>query len=533
MRSATVILVFSVAATAVALAPWVETPFAEAFDEGVFWAAGTASMLMMIASVAAIINLIIRFRRSSGEERLQYRWVATAFAFWAVTLIGFGWLSGSAYYSFFYTLALAGIPFSVGIAITKYRLYDIDVVISRTLVYGSLAVFIGAVYVAIVVGVGSLLGDPGTDTWLQILATVIIAIAFQPLRRWLQRVANRIVFGRRATPYEVLSSFSQSVSAVDPRVLTEVARSLAEGTTAHSVSIWADRGDHLHCIAAWPELPGDEPDPSGVSELVVHEGEELGRVVLEIPPGQPFPPTDQRLLVQVAGGLGLALRNMQLTQDLKDRVDELAASRRRIVTVQDGTRHKLERDLHDGAQQRLVALKIKLGIGSSMAEKAGLDDVKTMIDTVREETDHTIDSVRDFARGIYPPLLEAEGLGQALNAQARKMPIPVTVQAAGLGRYPKEQEATVYFCVLEALQNAMKHSEASSVHVVLGDRDGQLGFEVRDDGVGFDEMEVTPNGLINMRDRMEAVNGRLSVESGPTEGTVVSGSIRLQQPVKT
>jgi signal transduction histidine kinase len=462
---------------------------------------------------------------------LQYRWITTAFAFWAVTLVVFGWLSDSTVFGFVYTVALAGIPVSVGIAITKYRLYDIDVVVSRTMVYGALAVFIGAVYVGIVVGVGSLAGDPGGDIWLQILATVIIAIAFQPLRRWLQRVANRIVFGRRATPYEVLSSFSQGVSAVDPGVLTEVARSLADGTTAHSASIWVYRGDQLHCIAAWPELPGDAPDPSAVSEPVTHEDHELGAVVLEIPPGQPFPPNDQRLLVQVAGGLGLALRNLQLTEDLRDRVDELAASRRRIVAVQDETRRKLERDLHDGAQQRLVSLKIKLGIGASMADKAGLEDVKMMIDKVRGETDETIESVRDFARGIYPPLLEAEGLGSALTAQARRMPIPVTVQAAGLGRYAKEQEATVYFCVLEALQNSMKHSQAASVQVVLSDRDRNLFFQIRDDGVGFDRTGVLANGLINMTDRVEAVGGRLTVDSWPGRGTTVQGTVPVPELV--
>lgn len=221
----------------------------------------------------------------------------------------------------------------------------------------------------------------------------------------------------------------------------------------------------------------------------------------------------------------MALRNMQLTEDLRDRVVELAASRRRIVSVQDETRRKLERDLHDGAQQRLVSLKIKLGIGSSLADKAGLDDVKSMIDVVRAETDQTIDSVRDFARGIYPPLLEAEGLGAALSAQARKMPIPVTVQAAGLGRYPKEQEATVYFCVLEALQNAMKHSEASSVQVVLSDSEDELAFEVRDDGVGFDQASVDSNGLINMTDRVEAVGGQIHIQTQPGRGTVITASM--------
>jgi signal transduction histidine kinase len=334
------------------------------------------------------------------------------------------------------------------------------------------------------------------------------------------------VYGRRATPYEVLSTFSKQITTVDPSVLRQVARSLAEGTTASSASIWVRRGTDLQCIAVWPEGTAGE---AGAKAEVSHDGETLGQVVLNLPPGQPFPYNDQRLLDQVAGGLGLALRNLQLTEDLRARVEELAASRRRIVAVQDETRRKLERDLHDGAQQRLVALKIKLGMGVSMAEKAGLGEVRAILDTIKSETDQTIDSVRDFARGIYPPLLEAEGLASALGAQARKMPLPVTVQAAGLGRYSKDREATVYFCVLEALQNAMKHSHASSVQVRLGELDEDLVFEVRDDGVGFDIAAVTSNGMVNMTDRVEAIGGILTVQSRPGAGTTLSGRVPTRE----
>lgn len=483
-----------------------------------------------LLAIGGFVSMVIRFRHSVGVVRQQFRWVAWGASVTVVTLIA-ALLMDEVGDRLDVSLYLGAIGFlalivSIGVAIGKYRLYDIDVVISRTLVYGTLAVFIGVVYVGIAVVPWIVLGSEAeANTWLGIVATVIVAVSFQPVRRWLERVANRIVYGRRATPYEVLSSFSQGISAVDPEVLVEAARSLAEGTTAESASVWVGEGEGAHRLAVWPSRPVGEVDGSVVSAPVSHDGEVLGRVELVVAPGQPFPVTDRRLLDQVAGGLGLALRNMQLTEDLRDRVVELAASRRRIVSVQDETRRKLERDLHDGAQQRLVSLKIKLGIGSSLADKAGLDDVKSMIDVVRAETDQTIDSVRDFARGIYPPLLEAEGLGAALSAQARKMPIPVTVQAAGLGRYPKEQEATVYFCVLEALQNAMKHSEASSVQVVLSDSEDELAFEVRDDGVGFDQASVDSNGLINMTDRVEAVGGQIHIQTQPGRGTVITASM--------
>ena len=383
-------------------------------------------------------------------------------------------------------------------------------------------------------GVGLLFGaQDEPNVWLGVVATVVIAIAFQPLRRRLQRVADRIVFGRRVTPYEVLSSFSQAVAAVDPDVLNEVAESLTEGTTATAASIWVTRDDGFHRIAAWPTatVEGESAPAGDRLEDITHDGERLGVLSLTLPAGQSLPPTDERLLEQVSSGLGLALRNLLLTDDLQTRVDQLRESRRRIVAVQDKTRQALERDLHDGAQQRLVALKIKVGIGESMAEQQGFDDVRQILANVKDETDLTIDSLRTLARGIYPPLLEAEGLGPALTTQLHRAPMPVTVQAAGVGRHPREIEATVYFCVLEAVQNTVKHAQAQSVLVSVTNTNGHLGFEVRDDGIGFDPDRAHGQGLINITDRLDAVEGTLEIESDPGHGTVVRGRVPVLEVV--
>ena len=521
-------------ATAVALAPWVQTPYDQIGNRAS--SAGIVAFLLLFASIASIINLILRVRRSEGEERLQYRWITWALGINVVLLLGFGWLSNYPnLHGWISTISLAAIPISIGVAMTKRRLYDIDVVISRTFVYTSLAVFITAVYVGIVVGVGLLFGTQDEPSvWLGIVATVVIAIAFQPLRRRLQKVANRIVYGRRATPYEVLSSFSQGVAAVDPDVLEQVAESLTEGTTATGAVIWVQREQMLHRIASWPQeadlalevsVGSAIPGADRMAEIT-HDGERLGMISLTLPAGQPFPPTDEQLLEQVTAGLGLALRNLLLTDDLRRRVDQLRESRRRIVAVQDQTRQGLERDLHDGAQQRLVALKIKVSISASMSEKEGLDDVKQILDNVKDETDLTIDSLRTLARGIYPPLLDAEGLGPALTTQLHRMAFPITVQAAGIGRHPRELEATVYFCVLEAVQNSMKHAQANSVLVTLSDEEGFLTFEVRDDGIGFDiDHQTGGNGLINITDRLDAVEGSLEIDSRPGHGTLIKGRI--------
>lgn len=519
-------------------------PIGETQDtNGGFRSIGTSLVTVGYIGIFAMIplciaGLVTRFRRSTGAERQQFRWVV-----WGAGVAGACLVAAVVFDEVFDrvevslvtgVVGMAVLLAAFGIAIGKYRLYDIDVVISRTFVYGSLALFITVLYVGIVIGIGYLFGaHDEPNPWLGLVATVAVAIAFQPARRNLQRVANRVVYGRRATPYEVLSTFSQRVAAVDPEVIRLIARSLVEGTTARGVAIWMNRGTGTHRIAQWPgdveatEVSGPDQIPAAARLAVVsHDDQTLGFVAVDLEPGQPFTPTDEMLLDQVTAGLGLALKNLLLTEDLRDRVEQLRKSRQRIVEVQDRTRRDLERDLHDGAQQRLVALKIKLGIGVAMAGKAGVEELGEMLRGVQSETDETIESVRDFARGIFPPLLEAEGLGAALSGQARKFSVPVTVHAAGVGRHPRETEATVYFCVLEALQNAAKHSQASSVMVTISDDSRWVSFQVSDDGEGFDMTSPGEgSGLVNIADRVDAVGGTIEVVSAPGKGTSVQGRI--------
>jgi signal transduction histidine kinase len=493
---------------------------------------GLAYMFGILSVIPAFVSLVIRYRQSVPTVRAQIKWIVWG-AFFFVPSFVVSNLGGPDF------LGIVGIGVfgtAYGVAISNYRLYDIDVVISRTLVYGALAIFIGAVYVGIVVGLSTLLdtGDDA-DVWLGIAATVVVAIAFQPLRRSLEKAANRLVFGRRATPYEVLSTLAQRVAGVDPGVLTQIAGALVEGTTADVAAVWIKRGDELQLIAHWPS---DEDLPLHVSAEavsmfsrvaeVVHDGEELGALTVSLGSGQSFSPVDSELLDRVAAGLGLALRNLMLTEDLRFHLQELRDSRRRIVAVQDRTRRQLERDLHDGAQQRLVSLKIKLGIAEAMASKEGLDETRERLDALIEQTDESIGAVRDFARGIYPPLLEAEGLEPALLARTRGLPIPVTVQTAGISRYPREVEATVYFCVLEAVQNAIRHSGAGSIWVSVTEGSGAVSFDVGDDGSGFDaDAPMDRHGLQHMEDRLDAIGGTMRVESS-SQGTSVVGQIPVE-----
>jgi len=229
-------------------------------------------------------------------------------------------------------------------------------------------------------------------------------------------------------------------------------------------------------------------------------------------------PSKDRLVRDLASQAGLVLRNVRLIEDLR-------ASRQRLVAAQDEERRKIERNIHDGAQQQLVALTVRMRLAHELVDR---DPAKAgeMLASMQEATQEALDDLRDLARGIYPPLLADKGLAEALRAQARKSPVPVTVEPDGVGRYPQEAEAAVYFCVLEALQNAAKYAGASSVDVRLVELEGRIEFEIRDDGAGFDPA-VTPRGagLQNMADRLEALGGSLEIRSARGAGTTVIGTV--------
>ena len=231
--------------------------------------------------------------------------------------------------------------------------------------------------------------------------------------------------------------------------------------------------------------------------------------------------------MDLAGQAGLVLRNVGLTADLQARLDELRASRQRLVTAQDQERRRLERNLHDGAQQHLVAIKVKLGLAEMLLARDPVRAQQTL-DQLKSDADEALETLRDLARGIYPPLLADKGLRVALESQARKATVPVTIEADGIGRYPQDIEAAVYFCVLEALQNVQKYAHASHVSVQLREDDARVTFSVIDDGRGFDVASMKRGaGLTNMADRLDALEGELHVASSIGTGTTISGSLEL------
>jgi signal transduction histidine kinase len=260
---------------------------------------------------------------------------------------------------------------------------------------------------------------------------------------------------------------------------------------------------------------------------VRHQGELLGALSVTKRRGETLTPIEEKLVDDLAHQAGLVLKNVGLSADLQVRLDELRASRQRLVQAQDLERRRLERNLHDGAQQHLVALKVKLGLAEMLL---GRDPVKAMstLEQLKGDADEALETLRDLARGIYPPLLADKGLVVALESQARKAIVPVSVRADAVERYSQDVEATVYFCVLEALQNVQKYARASHVKVRLCGQGESLTFEVSDDGVGFDTAIARKGaGLTNMADRLDALGGTLDVTSAQGSGTTISGTLSV------
>jgi signal transduction histidine kinase len=510
---------------------------------------GAGILLLVVTGLAAIVSLVFRYRRADAVEREQLKWLVYAGGLIAVATLGIGPIekiigSGSSAANNLQNAITSGavalVPVAIGVAIFRYHLYDIDVVINKTLVYGSLAVFITGVYVAIVVGIGSLAQQGARPSLvLSIAATAVVAIAFQPVRAWVQRLANRLVYGRRATPYQVLADFAGRMAGAYAAedLLPRMARILAEGTGAARADVWLKSGEVFYDGAAWPAgappLPPARATAAGVPAYaaadrilpVRYQGEVLGALSVSKRPGESLTPTEDRLLADLAGQVGLVLKNAGLREQLLARLEEIRASRLRLVAAQDSERRRIERNIHDGAQQQLVALAIKLSITESMIG-TDTDGEREMLAELRQDAAGAVEDLRDLARGIYPPLLASVGLAAALEAQARKAAVSTSVTADGVGRYRQDVEAAVYFCVLEALQNTAKYAGASRAGVWLAASGRDLTFEVTDDGAGFDpQSRGYGTGLQGMADRLHAHGGTLTVRSAPGAGTTITGRL--------
>jgi signal transduction histidine kinase len=419
-------------------------------------------------------------------------------------------------------------------------------VAQSALVLAGLTAFVLVVYVVVVLGGGALTGRTSSpSTMLSVLATVVVAVAFDPVQTALEDVAARVLHGGTPAAYEVWERFSSTVTGSSPaeELPSRMARVLAEGTGARWSQVWLVVGGRPRLAATWP--PGAAPEPGpGQSDPrdhdapgrrllpVRHAGELLGVLVVQERDHVPLTAVEERLFAGLADQAGLVLRSARLRADLErrlvelsERAEELRASRQRLVDVQDERRRGLERDIHDGAQQHLVALAVNLRLAHTLMSRSP-DRARALLAEQVGATADAVDTLVRLSRGIYPPRLAEDGLAAALEAAASSSPVPVVITTSGLGRYPPAVEAAAYFCCLEALQNAAKHSGASSVRIELHGTDGALALSVADDGHGFDAASTrSGGGLANLADRVESVGGHLTVEAWPGRGTVVRARV--------
>ncbi len=467
--------------------------------------------------------------------------------------------------------ATALVPIALAAGTSARISRRVDRVLVHTVSATGLTAVVVAVYLVIVIGLGRTPDDTErTLLVLSMLAAAIASLAYVPARERLAESANRLVYGERHPPDEVLRTWGSRLSRSIPmdELLLQLAESLRKVLVLRRAEIWTGRPDLLELAVAVPDRQarpltlGPEEQPvvtrAGVtgnawlevwlpalledrppSQLRVapasHSGELLGLLVVErAVDGDHFTEEDDRVLTELARQVGLALHNVQLDsalqeslENLKRANEDLRTSRARIVATGDAERRKIERNLHDGAQQHLVALAVNLRLTKDILA----DDpaaAAEMLDALGDAVKDTIQELRDLAHGIYPPLLMDAGLAEALRAAANRSPLPVTVAADGIGRYSSELEAAVYFCCLEALQNAAKHAPEANVTIDLREEDGEVRFDVSDDGPGFDVATATAgHGYVNMSDRLGAIGGTVEWRSAPGAGATISGSIPL------
>ncbi|MEA2826894.1 MAG: hypothetical protein QOG43_1333 [Actinomycetota bacterium] len=518
-----------------------------------------------------------RYRRAVGVERQRMQWFGWAVAVGAeVTVVALavrllsGWPDDGGAIAVAATLP---IPIALGLGSSRRLIGRVDALLAHTVSLAGLSGVVVSVYLVIVLG----LGRAPTDTerpllGLSMLAAAVAALLYLPARERLARFSNRLVYGEREAPDQVLKTFGSRLSRAIPldELLLQVAESLRKTLSLTTAEIWTGSGGRLDRSISVPDAPVAHlvlgPDEEAVvaragvsgpawvkvwlagllkgredSALrvapITHSGHLLGLIVAIRPPtGDVFKEEEDRILTELARQVGLALHNVQLDSALQSTLDEvrrqaeeLRASRARIVAASDAARRQIERNLHDGAQQHLVALAVNLRLARQIAE-SDIDVAKEMLVQLGHDLQDAVQELRSLAHGIYPPLLVDRGLPEALSAAGGRAALPTQVVADGVGRFPPEIEAAVYFCCLEAMQNAGKHAgDGATLAVRVWEDAGAVLFDVADDGAGFDPANRTSpgHGFVNMGDRVGAVGGTFGVQSAPGRGTRVSGRIPI------
>ena len=484
--------------------------------------------MMLLAGLGAVSSLFVRFRRARGDERQQIKWFAAAAALTLVWIFVFGEpvSAGSglpeAIAALASLLVVTSIPVAVGIAILGHHLYDIDLLINRALIYGSLSVIVIGLYVLVVGSLGALLQVQGS-LFASLLATGLVAVLFAPLRDRLQRAVNRLMYGQRDDPYKVLSGLGERLettlapNAVLPTIVESVAQALKLPYAAITLKRNAE-GESVK-VAEYGKKSVGEP-------LVVplsYQKETVGELILSPrSPRESFSKSDLQLLGDLARQVGVAAHAVRLAADLQ-------RSRERLVTAREEERKKLRRDLHDGVGPQLAALTLKLETARNLLSH----DPKTaaLMAQLSERARATVSDVRRSVHALRPPALDELGLVPALRegaAQYGQNGFRVSVEAPqSLPPLPAAVEVAAYRIAQEAMTNVVRHAGASScsVRIALDEEADVLHLEVEDDGRGVGEDHKAGVGTHSMRERAEELGGRCTIAALPLRGTLVSAQL--------
>lgn len=512
----------------------------------------------------ASVWLVDRFRNAEPLERQQIRWFLTAaFVSIAVETLYFAIPpDASVLRRVWVVLVVAALPLptvAACIAIFRYRLWDLDRLISRTLAFALLWAGVSALFLGVALGAGLAIGGFKTNLVASLALALVLTVVLQPLRRRLDRFVVRVIYGDRPRGYELLARLGERLQSAGDRaalapmvadavrvgfgvpwaavwlhVETEGAAALtpvaAAGTElgpslVHDAGGFPSEATRLEDIPALAaELAPLWADPPAALAPLIAAEEMVGLLACAGRPGEGLGQTDLDILTLVARQSALALRNLRLEEELRLRLDDLRRSRQRLVSAQDDERRRLERDLHDGVQQQLVNLAVRL-------KRASASDSK--LAELGAEAEESVFALQDVARGIYPSLLADQGLPAALRAHAARMPVAVVIEVAPQlvdRRFGRDVESTLYFVALEAITNAQKH--APGAHLTVALRNGRtLVLEVHDDGPGFAQTDGSGSGLQNMKDRVSALGGTFKIDSRPGAGTWVRASVPLAAEV--
>jgi signal transduction histidine kinase len=529
----------------------------------------------LVAVAVGLIGASRRYRSAPGVDRQRLQLMAAgAVATFEVGLVVVGLYLLVKWPVHPWAIAAGGtvlVPLGVACATFPRLLGKSDRVLVALLTVTGLSAVVLAVYVLVILGFGH---EPGSQDrevlGLSILAAAIVALGASVSHQRVQQFAQRLVYGTDAVPDDVVKTFSTRLTraVTMDELLLQLTESLHKSMVLTSAEVFTGSSEVLERSASIPDRgqgtlhigPQEQPvvARAGVSgnawtsvwlpaviagrdhaQLrvcpITYGGELLGLVVVERPTTEPpFTEQEDLTLTELSRQVGLALHNVNLDSALQSTLDEvrrqaaeLRASRTRIVAAADAERRRVERDLHDGAQQHLVALAVNVRLVKDLVAEDP-EAAALALDEIAVEVKATVQELRDLAHGIYPPLLMDNGLSEALRAVASRSPLDVATSVDDVGRFSPDVEAAVYFCCLEALQNAAKHASESHVEVRVWQEEGGLLFTVGDDGPGFDaSVARAGHGFMNMSDRLGAIGGSVRWDSVPGEGSTVRGSIPI------